>query len=74
VGLVNDSTSVAIIRLGGVTYIVAPGDVIKDRIRVTAIDAEKRVVVLEEEGERFELKMGEVRARHVAATSALGRN
>ncbi|MCL6554302.1 MAG: general secretion pathway protein GspB [Firmicutes bacterium] len=74
VGLVNDSVSVAIVRVGGQTYIVSPGDVIKDKIRVTAIDPEQRLVVLEEDGQRFELRMGEVRARHVAATTALGRN
>ncbi|MDR7556455.1 MAG: hypothetical protein QN157_12725 [Armatimonadota bacterium] len=74
VGLVNDSVSVAIVRVGGQTYIVSPGDVIKDKIRVTAIDPEQRLVVLEEDGQRFELRMGEVRARHVAATTALGHN
>jgi hypothetical protein len=74
VGLVNDSIAVAIVRIGGQTYVVAAGDVIKAKIKVTAIDPERRQVVLEEDGERFELKMGEVRARHVAATTALGRN
>lgn len=73
VGLVHDSVAVAIVRVGGQTYIVSPGDVIRDKIRVTGIDPQQRVVVLEEDGERFELKMGEVRARHVAATTALGR-
>ncbi|MDR7483246.1 MAG: hypothetical protein QN183_12145 [Armatimonadota bacterium] len=69
----HDSVAVAIVRVGGQTYIVSPGDVIRDKIRVTGIDPQQRLVVLEEDGERFELKMGEVRARHVAATTALGR-
>jgi ribosomal protein L21 len=67
VGIVSDTVSVAIIRIGGRTYIVSPGDVVLDKIRVAAVDVIKNLVVLEEDGERFELKMGGVSGAHVAA-------
>jgi type II secretory pathway component PulC len=67
VGLVGDSGSVAIIRLGRETFIVSAGDVIKDKIKVTIIDVAKSMVILEQEGERFELRMGGVSGRNVAA-------
>jgi hypothetical protein len=67
VGIVGDNGSVAIIRLGRETYIVSPGDVIKDKIKVTVIDVAKSIVIIEQEGERFELRMGGVSGRNVAA-------
>jgi hypothetical protein len=67
VGIVGDNGSVAIIRLGRETFIVSPGDVIKDKIKVTVIDVTKSTVILEQEDERFELRMGGVSGRNVAA-------
>jgi len=67
VGIVGDNGSVAIIRFGRETYIVSPGDVIKDKIKVTIIDVVKSIVIIEQEGERFELRMGGVSGRNVAA-------
>jgi hypothetical protein len=66
-GLVGDTGSAAVIKLGTETFIVSPGDLIRNKIRVTVIDANKGLVILEEEGERFELKMGGVSGAHVAA-------
>jgi hypothetical protein len=68
VGILSDSGGVAIVRLGGKTFIVSPGDVILNKIKVAAVDFAKGLVILEEEGERFELKMGGVSGAHVAAT------
>lgn len=70
VGLIGENGGVAIIRLGKETFIVSRGDVIKDKIRVTIIDVVKRIVILEQEGEQFELKMGGVSGRHVAASAS----
>ncbi len=67
-GYVGDTGSAAVIRVGAETFIVSPGDLIRGKIRVTVIDANKRLVILEEEGERFELKMGGVSGAHVAAS------
>ena len=67
VGIVGDSGSVAIIRVGSETFIVSLGDVIKNKIKVSVIDVSKSLVILEEEGERFELRMGGVSGRNVAA-------
>ena len=67
-GYVGDTGSAAVIKLGNETFIVSPGDLIRGKIRVTVIDANKRLVILEEEGERFELKMGGVSGAHVAAS------
>ncbi|MDR7417492.1 MAG: hypothetical protein QN178_01120 [Armatimonadota bacterium] len=72
VGILSDSSSVAIIRLGNQTYIVSPGDVLLDKIRVTTIDFAKGLVILEEDGEQFELKMGGVNGAHVAVAPRLG--
>ncbi|MBI3998689.1 MAG: hypothetical protein HY355_06610 [Armatimonadetes bacterium] len=58
VGILGDAGGVAIIKLGGQTFIVSRGDVIKEKIRVMVIDVTKRLVILEEAGEQFELKMG----------------
>ncbi len=66
-GLVGDTGQAAVIKLGTETFIVSPGDLIRNKIRVTVIDANKGLVILEEEGERFELKMGGVSGAHVAA-------
>jgi hypothetical protein len=66
-GLVGDTGSAAVVKLGNETFIVSPGDLIRNKIRVTVIDANKGLVILEEEGERFELKMGGVSGAHVAA-------
>ncbi len=68
VGILGDGAGAAIIKLGDKTYIVSRGDVILDKIRVTVVDIAKRLVILEQDGERFELKMGGVSHRHVAAT------
>lgn len=67
VGIVGDNGSVAIIRLGRETFIVSLGDVIKDKIKITTIDVAKSMVIIEQEGERFELRMGGVSGRNVAA-------
>jgi hypothetical protein len=72
VGILSDSSSVAIIRLGNQTYIVSPGDVLMDKIKVTTIDFARGLVILEEDGERFELKMGGVNGAHVAVAPRLG--
>jgi hypothetical protein len=69
VGILGDNGSVAIIKLGGKTYIVSPGDVISDKIKVSIIDVGKGLVILEEEGERFEIKLGGVSGGHVAASA-----
>jgi hypothetical protein len=74
VGIVGDSTSAAIIRLGGKTYIVSVGDIINDTIRVTVVDALKGLVILEQEGDRFELKLGGVSGGHVASSAPSGLN
>jgi len=70
VGVLGDGTAVAIIRLGKDTFIVSPGDLIMDRIRVQTIDVSKGLVILEQDGERFELKMGGVNGPHVAASAS----
>jgi len=72
IGLVGETSGVAIVRIGAQTYIVATGDIILNKIRVTAVDVLKGLVVLEQEGERFELKLGGVNAPHVAATASSG--
>jgi hypothetical protein len=63
----TDSPGVAVVRVGDKTYIVSPGDVILNKIKVQVVDFAKGLVVLEEDGERFELKMGGVNGPHVAA-------
>ncbi len=68
-GILGDDGGTAIIKLGDKTYIVSRGDVILDKIKVAVIDIAKRLVIIEQDGERFELKMGGVRHRHVAATA-----
>lgn len=70
VGILGDGTAVAVIRIGKDTFIVVPGDVISGKIRVEVIDVSKRLVILEQEGERFELKMGGVSGPHVAAAAS----
>lgn len=70
VGILGDGTAVAIVRIGKDTFIVVPGDVIRDRIKVEVVDVTKRLVILEQEGERFELKMGGVNGPHVAAAAS----
>lgn len=74
VGIIGDSGGTAIIRLGGKTYIVGLGDLINNKIRVTVVDATKGLVILEEDGERFELKLGGVSGGHVAASAPSGLN
>lgn len=69
VGILGDGVGAAILKVGDKTYIVSRGDVILDKIRVTVVDIAKRLVILEQDGERFELKMGGVSHRHVAATA-----
>lgn len=56
VGLLGDAGGVAIIKISGKFYIVGRGDVILNKIKVQLIDINKRVVILEEAGEQFELK------------------
>jgi hypothetical protein len=70
IGIVGNSGSVAVIRLDSKTYIVSTGDVIMEKIKVTAIDVSQGMVVLEQEGEKFELKLGGVNGAHVAATAS----
>jgi hypothetical protein len=72
IGLMGDNGGVAVIRLEGQTYVVSRGDVILDRIRVSRIDALRGIVVLEQEGEQFELILGGVNGPHVAATASSG--
>jgi hypothetical protein len=67
-GILTDSPGVAVIKVEDKTYIVSPGDVILNKIKVQVVDFAKGLVVLEEDGERFELKMGGVSGTHVAAT------
>jgi hypothetical protein len=67
VGVLGDGGGVAIVRLEGKTYIVGAGDVILDKIKVAVVDVARFLVVLEQEGERFELKLGGVNGAHVAA-------
>ncbi len=70
VGILGDGAAVAIIKIGKDTFIVVPGDVISGKIRVETIDVSKGMVILEQEGERFELKMGGVSGPHVAAAAS----
>ncbi|MGQ0548857.1 MAG: hypothetical protein ACT4PY_04205 [Armatimonadota bacterium] len=70
VGILGDGGAVAIIKIGKDTFIVVPGDVIAGKIRVEVVDVSKRLVILEQEGERFELKMGGVNGPHVAAAAS----
>ncbi|MGQ0568527.1 MAG: hypothetical protein ACT4P5_03190 [Armatimonadota bacterium] len=69
IGIMGESGNVAIIRVGGKTYVVSPGDVILEKIKVTVVDFARGVVVLEEDGEQFQLKLGGVSGAHVAASS-----
>jgi len=68
-GIMGESGSVAIIRVGGKTYVVSPGDVILEKIKVLAVDFATGLVVLEEDGEQFQLKLGGVSGAHVVASS-----
>jgi hypothetical protein len=68
IGIVTDSPGVAVVRIGDQTYIVSPGDVILNKIKVQTVDFARGLVILEEDGERFELKMGGVGGPHVATT------
>ncbi len=74
VGIIGDSGGTAIVKLGGKTYIVGQGDLILNKIRVTVVDVTKGLVILEEDGERFELKLGGVSGGHVAAIAPSGTN
>ncbi|OFX28644.1 MAG: hypothetical protein A2Z07_04375 [Armatimonadetes bacterium RBG_16_67_12] len=56
VGLLGDAGGVAIIKVSGKTYIVGRGDVILNKIKVQVVDLNRRIVILEEAGEQFELK------------------
>jgi hypothetical protein len=57
-GVIGDGDGVAIVRLGSETFVVTRGDRIRGTIRVVIIDVVNSVVILEEDGERFELRMG----------------
>lgn len=69
IGILGDSGGVAIIKVKGKTYIVNRGDIILNKIRVNIVDALRRLVILEEDGELFELRLGGVSNAHVAASS-----
>jgi hypothetical protein len=70
VGVLGNTGRVAIIRLGGKVYIVAQGEMIEERIRVELVDAKEGLVVLIENGQRFEVRfaprIGGVNTPHVA--------
>jgi hypothetical protein len=68
VGILGNTGAVAIVRLDGKTHIVAVGELILEKIRVALIDVERGLVVLEQEGERFELTLVEVRGANVVTT------
>lgn len=74
VGVLGDTGRVAIIRLGGKVYIVAQGEMIEERIRVELVDAKEGLVVLIENGQRFEVRfaprIGGVNTPHVAHRSS----
>jgi hypothetical protein len=70
IGVMGDNGGVAVIRLEGQTYVVSRGDLIMGKIRVATIDASRGTVVLEQEGEQFELTLGGVNGPHVAATAS----
>lgn len=70
VGILGEAGGVAIIRVRGQTHVVARGDRILDKIRVILVDVARRRVILEQDGERFELRMGGVSGRHVLASAA----
>lgn len=69
IGILGDGGGVAIVKIKGKTYIVNRGDIILNKIRVSVVDAIRRLVILEEDGERFELRLGGVNRAHVAASS-----
>lgn len=56
IGVLGDTGRVAIIRIGGQVYVVAQGEMIQDKIRVELVDATAGVVVLIEDGQRFEVR------------------
>ncbi len=58
VGVLGDTGRVAIIKLGGQVYIVAQGETIQDKIRVELVDAKEGLVILIEDGQRFEVRFG----------------
>lgn len=74
VGVLGDTGRVAIIRLGGKVYVVAQGEMIEERIRVELVDAKEGLVVLIENGQRFEVRfaprIGGVNTPHVAHRSS----
>jgi hypothetical protein len=58
VGVLGDTGRVAILRLNGQIYIVAQGEMIQDRVRVELVDANDGLVILIEDGQRFEVRFG----------------
>ncbi|MDR7428155.1 MAG: hypothetical protein QN152_04830 [Armatimonadota bacterium] len=58
IGVLGDSGRVAIIRIAGQVYIVAQGEMIQNTIRVELVDAREGLVVLVEDGQRFEVRFG----------------
>ncbi len=58
IGVLGDTGRVAILRVGGQIYIVAQGETIQDKIRVELVDANEGLVVLIEDGQRFEVRFG----------------
>jgi hypothetical protein len=58
IGVLGDTGRVAIIKIGGQVYVVAPGETIQDKIRVELVDAKEGLVILIEDGQRFEVRFG----------------
>lgn len=72
VGVLGDGGGVAIIRVSNRTWIVSVGELIEDRVRVIKIDATNGVVILQEDGENFELRAEEVNPPYVAHSLVRG--
>jgi hypothetical protein len=67
VGLISGTRfGIAIVTLSGRSYVVARGEMIEKRIRVAEINAKQGLVILIEDGQRFELRTGGVYGPHVA--------
>lgn len=67
VGLISGTRfGIAIVTLSGRSYVVARGEMIEKKIRVAEINAKQGLVILIEDGQRFELRTGGVYGPHVA--------
>ncbi len=58
IGVLGDTGRVAIIKVGGQVYVVAQGEMIQNNIRVELVDAKEGLVILMEDGQRFEVRFG----------------